>query len=290
MLTKGIRASEDLPRPRPEVWTFDTAGLHGWTPERDGPVLDVPWSRIHRVGLATKDSRGTRVDYALWFGLDGGDPLVLAPRTALGRPFGAGRAASRPSSPWCGRCGGSWTTGHDPAARLARVTTVTTDEPSTTTAHDARGGATRRTLLSVLPLTTAWAGAAAVVAVPVVWTIVGAVVEQSPEGLTFIVLLVPVMLFAAIGALLYGFAAGALAALPDWFLRRRSPSAVGAVSSVVILTAVVSATFGASRCSPGCPRLCRCQGGDGWRSWRPRRRPPRARSSRATVGGSGALR
>ncbi|WP_439688945.1 hypothetical protein ACRQ4C_13215 [Curtobacterium sp. SP.BCp] len=90
VLTKGIRASEDLPRPRPEVWTFDTAGLHGWTPERDGPVLDVPWSRIHRVGLATKDSRGTRVDYALWFGLDGGDPLVLAPRTALGRPFGAG--------------------------------------------------------------------------------------------------------------------------------------------------------------------------------------------------------
>ncbi len=64
VLTKGIRASEDLPRPRPEVWTFDTAGLHGWTPERDGPVLDVPWSRIHRVGLATKDSRGTRVDYA----------------------------------------------------------------------------------------------------------------------------------------------------------------------------------------------------------------------------------
>ncbi|WP_439688946.1 hypothetical protein ACRQ4C_13220 [Curtobacterium sp. SP.BCp] len=126
---------------------------------------------------------------------------------------------------------------------------MTTDGPSTTTAHDARGGATRRTLLSVLPLTTAWAGAAAVVAVPVVWTIVGAVVEQSPEGLTFIVLLIPVMLFAAIGALLYGFAAGALAALPDWFLRRRSPSAVGAVSSVVILTAIVSATF-------GCLALC----------------------------------
>ncbi len=80
------------PPPASGVWTFDKAGLHGWTPERDGPVLDVPWSRIHRVGLATKDSRGTRVDYALWFGLDGGDPLVLAPRTALGRPFEAGRA------------------------------------------------------------------------------------------------------------------------------------------------------------------------------------------------------
>ncbi|MEK6345465.1 MAG: hypothetical protein V4737_16750, partial [Curtobacterium sp.] len=81
VLTKGLRASEDLPHPRPEVWTIDEAGLHGWTPDRDAPVFDVPWARIERISLATKDSRGTRVDYALWFGLDGGDPLVLAPRT-----------------------------------------------------------------------------------------------------------------------------------------------------------------------------------------------------------------
>ncbi|MFJ4296318.1 hypothetical protein [Curtobacterium sp. NPDC089689] len=90
VLTKGLRTSEDLPHPRPEVWTFDTGGLHGWTPDRDTPVLGVPWPRIRRISLATKDSRGTRIDYALWFRLDGGDPLVLAPRTALGRPFEAG--------------------------------------------------------------------------------------------------------------------------------------------------------------------------------------------------------
>lgn len=90
VLTKGIRASEDLPRPRPEVWTINTEGLHGWTSDRDSPVLDVPWARIRRVGLATKASRGTRIDYALWFGLDDGDALVLPPRTALGRPFEAG--------------------------------------------------------------------------------------------------------------------------------------------------------------------------------------------------------
>ncbi len=87
------------------------------------------------------------------------------------------------------------------------------------------------------------------------------------------------MLFAAIGALLYGFAAGALAALPDWFLRRRPPSAVGAVSSVVILTAVVSATFGCLALFSGVSAvlpvvrvgMAHARGGRG-------RRPPRARS------------
>lgn len=90
VLTKGIRASEDLPRPRPEVWTIDPDGLHGWTPDQDAPVSDVPWARIRRISLASKDSRGARVDYALWFGLDAGSPLVLTPRTSLGRPFEAG--------------------------------------------------------------------------------------------------------------------------------------------------------------------------------------------------------
>lgn len=90
VLTKGIRRSEDLPRPRPEVWTIDAEGLHGWTPDRGSPVLDMPWARIGRISLAIKDSRGARVDYAIWFGLDAGDPLVLAPRTSLGRPFEAG--------------------------------------------------------------------------------------------------------------------------------------------------------------------------------------------------------
>ncbi len=59
VLTKSLRASEDLAHPRPEVWTIDEAGLHGWTPDRDAPVFDVPWARIERISLATKDSRGT---------------------------------------------------------------------------------------------------------------------------------------------------------------------------------------------------------------------------------------
>ncbi|WP_420369405.1 hypothetical protein [Curtobacterium sp. L1-20] len=92
VLTKGIRTSEDLPRPRPEVWTFDAAGLHGWTPDHDAPVMDLPWEQIRKIDLATMDSRtwGSRIDYALWFGLTGGSTLVLPPRTTLGRPFQAG--------------------------------------------------------------------------------------------------------------------------------------------------------------------------------------------------------
>ena len=90
VLTKGIRTSEDLPRPRPEVWTLDRAGMHGWTPDREAPVIDLPWSRIRTIDLATKDARGSRVDYALWFDLVGGGELVLPPRTALGRPFEVG--------------------------------------------------------------------------------------------------------------------------------------------------------------------------------------------------------
>ncbi|WP_416393191.1 MULTISPECIES: hypothetical protein [unclassified Curtobacterium] len=93
VLTKGLRTTEDLPRPRPEVWTLDRAGMHGWTPELDAPVIDLSWTRIRAVDLATKGSRGSRVDYALWFDLVGGGELVLPPRTALGRPFEAGPGA-----------------------------------------------------------------------------------------------------------------------------------------------------------------------------------------------------
>lgn len=79
----------------------------------------------------------------------------------------------------------------------------------------------RRTLLSVLPLTTAWAGAAAVVAVPIAGVVVGSVVERSPSGLSFILIMVPVLVGAAAATFVFGLAAGALAGLPDWFLRRR---------------------------------------------------------------------
>ncbi|MFJ4221163.1 hypothetical protein [Curtobacterium luteum] len=93
VLTKGIRTGEDLPRPRPEVWTIDAAGLHGWTADRESPVTEVPWARVRRIGLATNDSRGARVAYGLWLDLDQGNPLVLRPRTSLCRPFGAGPGA-----------------------------------------------------------------------------------------------------------------------------------------------------------------------------------------------------
>lgn len=88
--TKGLRASEDLPRPRPEIWTVDRVGLHGWVPDGAEPVVDLPWSGIRTIDIATKDAAGQRVDYALWFGTVDGGSRVLAPRTTLGRPFQAG--------------------------------------------------------------------------------------------------------------------------------------------------------------------------------------------------------
>jgi hypothetical protein len=106
--------------------------------------------------------------------------------------------------------------------------------------------ATRRTLLSVLPLTTAWAASIAVVAVPVLWTFVGMIVEQSLTGLPFLVMMIPVLAFGVVGAFVFGLVAGAIAGLPDWFLRRRPPTVIGSVTAVVILTAIVTGTFAAA--------------------------------------------
>lgn len=91
VVTTGLRVTEDLPRPRPEIWTIDTEGLHGWAPQRDRPVLGLPWSAVRAIDLATKDVRGMRTDYALWFDTADGGTLVLTPRTTLGRPFTAGQ-------------------------------------------------------------------------------------------------------------------------------------------------------------------------------------------------------
>ncbi|WP_148067837.1 hypothetical protein [Curtobacterium sp. PhB172] len=104
----------------------------------------------------------------------------------------------------------------------------------------------RRTLLSVLPLTTAWVGAAAVVAVPIAGVVVGSVVERSPSGLSFILIMVPVLVGAAAATFVCGLAAGALAGLPDWFLRRRPLGTVGVVAAVVILTVLVAGASGAA--------------------------------------------
>ncbi|GAA3342641.1 hypothetical protein GCM10017714_31900 [Curtobacterium pusillum] len=54
-------------------------------------MFDLPWADHRRIDVATKDSRGMRIDYALWFDLADGGTLVLSPRTTLGRPFEAGQ-------------------------------------------------------------------------------------------------------------------------------------------------------------------------------------------------------
>lgn len=64
-----------------------------WSGRRDRRVLARIRASGHRpaffLPVLTKGIR-TRVDYAIWFGLDAGSPLVLTPRTSLGRPFEAG--------------------------------------------------------------------------------------------------------------------------------------------------------------------------------------------------------
>ena len=60
-------------------------------PQRATAVVDVQWSAIRSVDLATKVRGGVRTDYGLWFGTTNGGSLVLAPRTTLGRPFSAGQ-------------------------------------------------------------------------------------------------------------------------------------------------------------------------------------------------------
>ncbi len=89
--TRNIRVTDEFPRPRPEIWTVDAVGLHGWVPQADRPVFALPWSEIRTIDLATKDVRGVRTDYALWFDTTDGGHRVLTPRTTLGRPFKAGQ-------------------------------------------------------------------------------------------------------------------------------------------------------------------------------------------------------
>ncbi|WP_423923824.1 hypothetical protein ACPEEZ_06170 [Frigoribacterium sp. 2-23] len=100
------------------------------------------------------------------------------------------------------------------------------------------------TLLSVLPMSTALAGGAAVVLVPTVWTIVGAIATRSAASLMFVAVMFPGMLVGAIATALFGAAAGALAGLPDRLLRgRRAPRLLGPVAAVVILTALVTTAW-----------------------------------------------
>lgn len=90
VLTSGLRTSDDFPKPRPEVWTVDEFGLHAWAPSRDAPVFDLPWARIRRFSVATRESRGQRADFGVWISTTDGDDVVVQPRSALGRGFEAG--------------------------------------------------------------------------------------------------------------------------------------------------------------------------------------------------------
>jgi hypothetical protein len=99
----------------------------------------------------------------------------------------------------------------------------------------------RSTLLSLLPWTTAWGGAAAFCLVPIGSVLVSVVVDQSGDGLAALAMVFPVMLGGAVALWLYGLVAGLLAGLPDWLLRRRPRlRPLGAVLAVVILTVLVA--------------------------------------------------
>lgn len=99
---------------------------------------------------------------------------------------------------------------------------------------------TRRTLLSVLPMTTAWAGAGAVVLVPTAAVVGSAVFGRGGDGLLFLVVMMPPTIGGAAVAFVFGLAAGALAGLPDRGLRRRRPGVLGDGAAVAILTLVVA--------------------------------------------------
>lgn len=90
VVTSSLREPDDLPAPRPTIWTLDGVGMHAWAPGKDTPVVEVPWDRVRRIDLATTWVRGQRQEYGIWVDTDRGH-LVLRPRAALRRPFEAGQ-------------------------------------------------------------------------------------------------------------------------------------------------------------------------------------------------------
>jgi len=118
-----------------------------------------------------------------------------------------------------------------------------THAPAAAASTPARAEPQRRrsTLLSLLPWTTAWGGAAAFCLVPIGFVLVSVVVEQTTNGIAALAMVFPVMLGGAVALWLYGLVAGLLAGLPDWLLRR-SPRLrpLGAVLAVLILTVLVA--------------------------------------------------
>lgn len=114
-------------------------------------------------------------------------------------------------------------------------------DPSPTTATPTPTPRKPSTLLSVLPWTTAWGGAAAVCLVPIGFALVALVFSGSAEGLQVLAVAYPVMLGGALALWFYGLVAGLLAGLPDWLLRRRPElRLLGAVLAVVVITVMVT--------------------------------------------------
>jgi hypothetical protein len=118
-----------------------------------------------------------------------------------------------------------------------------THAPAAAASTPARAEPQRRrsTLLSLLPWTTAWGGAAAFCLVPIGAVLVSVVVDRTTNGIAALAMVFPVMLGGAVALWLYGLVAGLLAGLPDWLLRR-SPRLrpLGAVLAIVIPTVLVA--------------------------------------------------
>ncbi|WIB27736.1 hypothetical protein [Curtobacterium sp. MCSS17_015] len=87
----ALVTTEEFADPKPVVWTVDDAGLHGWSPDHERPVHELPWERIRSFALAETQERGQQRYWGIWVNTSRGH-VVLVPRTTLCRPFGAGQA------------------------------------------------------------------------------------------------------------------------------------------------------------------------------------------------------
>lgn len=87
--TSALVAGEEFADPKPIIWTVDDAGLHGWSPDHERPVHELPWTRIHGFSSAKTYAKGQWQDWGIWVTTPRGH-VVLAPRTALCRSSGAG--------------------------------------------------------------------------------------------------------------------------------------------------------------------------------------------------------
>jgi hypothetical protein len=116
-------------------------------------------------------------------------------------------------------------------------------EASTTTDED-RHADDRRSLLGVLPLTTAVGGALSMFLVPGIPVVVVSLLERDAGALPILIAGLPFMAAGATGAFLLGLAVGALAGLPDHLARDRPAlRPLASALAVGILTALISAAW-----------------------------------------------